>query len=343
MKRRASASFQVIRIACNPQALGSSHCICTSSQLSAYSEQDPTNYGPSSSEEGAQYYEDLPIYGKRDLYRVDKYNRFLEVPQAWVSNFDSVEERKLALIDLHPDVFRTFPRVDILHRNIQWQRMYRNVTFTKALTRAEMPGGGRKPWQQKGTGRARHGSIRSPIWKGGGISHGIRGPRTWFHMLPTNIRLMGLCSALTVKHAQDDLVVVDTFDTLPPPPDPLEMMVDETSPPSPLEAMAEERNWGYSILFVDTLDTAPRNLALSCSDVAEFNIMPLYGLNVYSMLKHDTLVLTYRALLELEKKILEGLHAASQERYRYVDYKRKILEEAREEEGEGNPENPPFV
>ncbi|KHJ77787.1 hypothetical protein OESDEN_22593 [Oesophagostomum dentatum] len=177
-------------------------------------------------------------------------SRFTEIPQAWVSSFDAIEDRKLGIVNLHPDIFRVPPRLDILHscnnsvfRNITWQSVYRNVQLTKQLTRAEMPGGGRKPWPQKKTGRAHVGSIRSPQFIHGGFANGVRGPRTWFYILPDAIRLKGLCVALTVKHAQDCLQIVDRLDRLP-----------SEADAQFLHDLADHRNWGYSVLFVNDTD-----------------------------------------------------------------------------------------
>jgi len=101
-----------------------------------------------------------------------------------------------------------------------------------------MPGGGRKPWPQKGTGRARHGSIRSPLFYGGGQAHGPRGPKSYFFMLPFYARVKGLYSTLSVKLAQDDLKIVDSLEI-------------PSKDPKFLERLAEERHWGMSVLFVD--------------------------------------------------------------------------------------------
>ncbi|VDM50697.1 unnamed protein product [Toxocara canis] len=148
------------------------------------------------------------------------------------------KEQRKGIIDLHPEVFRCTPRIDLLHRNITWQLNYRNLQLTKQLSKAEMPGGGRKPWPQKKTGRTHAGSIRAPHFHTGGFANGVRGPRTWFYMLPDAIRLHGLCSALTIKHAQNDLVIVDDFSALP------------SAEPQYLHELADTRNWGYSVLFV---------------------------------------------------------------------------------------------
>jgi len=257
-------------------------------------------------------------------------NPFRPTPQTWVTTLTAAEEQRVGIIDLNPEIFRTKVRLDILHENIAWQDRYRCVSFTKALNRAEMPGSGKKPWPQKGTGRARHGSKRSPIWYAGGIHQGLRGPVTLFYMLPDSKRVYGLCNALTIKHTQDDLVIVDDFDTLP------------NDEPEFLEELAQKRNWGYSVLFVHDTDTAPRNLALAASEIVGFEIMPVYGLNCYSMLHFDTLVLSKAALAKIEERLTTHLHRTQPlgEKFRYIDHKRKLLSESEYEEDEYHT---PFV
>lgn len=246
----------------------------------------------------------LPLITSRKLSYPPKFTKNRE---AWVENLDTIESLKLGLTPLHAEVFGAFPRIDTLHWNVDWQQKYRRVDWETTQTRAERRGGGRKPWPQKGTGRARHGSIRSPLWKGGGIAHGPRGPRTYFYMLPFFRRVQGLISALSVKFAQDDLKIVDSFD-LP------------TNDPKFLENLVEERFWGPSVLFVDNTDYVPENIAVICDQIKHMNIMPVYGLNVYSMLKHDTLVLTLSAVEEIEAKLLfhmnrtDGKEVAAQTR-----------------------------
>lgn len=136
--------------------------------------------------------------------------------------------------------------------------------YAHTKTRAEVKGGGRKPWPQKGTGRSRHGSIRSPLWRKGGIAHGPRSPTTHFYMLPFYNRVFGLTSMLSVKLAQDDLHVIKNLDI-------------PTSEPSYIEQLIEERNWGPSVLIVDSYDIMPKNITLATDQIKHVNLMPVYG------------------------------------------------------------------
>lgn len=234
----------------------------------------------------------VPILTTRKLEFPPK---FRSPRQVWISNLDAVEEEKLGLINLHPDVFASLPRVDVLHENIRWQQLYRHVSYANTKVRHEVRGGGRKPRPQKGMGRSRHGSIRSPIWKGGGIVHGPRSPTPYFYMLGFDARLNGLRAALSVKLAQDDLHIVDSLE-LP------------SENPTFLENLVEERGWGPSVLFVDDADIMPFNITSATEAYGHYNLMPVYGLNVYSMLKHQTLILTLAAVERIEERILFHLH-----------------------------------
>ncbi|XP_066152024.1 large ribosomal subunit protein uL4m [Euwallacea fornicatus] len=215
--------------------------------------------------------------------------------QVWLENLDTIDERKLGILELHPDIFAAVPRIDIIHQNIKWQQQYRYVSYAHTKSRFEVRGGGRKPWPQKGLGKARHGSIRSPLFKGGGIAHGPKSPTPHFYMLPFYTRVHGLTSALSVKLAQDDLHIVDS----------LEIPSEEGDY---VQELVKSRLWGPSVLFVDSTDIMPRNITAATDAIKHFNLMPVYGLNVYSMLKHDTLVLTRSAVDVIEEKILTNLH-----------------------------------
>ncbi|XP_025944546.1 39S ribosomal protein L4, mitochondrial isoform X1 [Apteryx rowi] len=210
--------------------------------------------------------------------------------QAWVESLRHPDDTRLGLADLHPDVFAVNPRLDILHTVAMWQKNFKRISYAKVKTRAEVRGGGRKPWRQKGTGRSRQGSIRSPLWRGGGIAHGPRGPTSYFYMLPMKVRVMGLKVALTVKLMQDNLHIVDC----------LEM---PTADPQYLVELARYRHWGQSVLIVD-VNEMPENIENAAASLKTITLIPALGLNVHSMLKHHTLVLTLDTVAFLEKKLL---------------------------------------
>ncbi|KAJ6647794.1 39S ribosomal protein L4, mitochondrial, partial [Pseudolycoriella hygida] len=230
--------------------------------------------------------------------------KFIQPRQAWIENLDTIESRKLGLMQLHPDIFAGTPRIDVIHQNVEWQRKYRYVSFAHTKTRAEVRGGGRKPWPQKGLGRARHGSIRSPLWRGGGVIHGPRSPTTHFYMLSFYKRIAGLIATLSVKLAQDDLKIVPDLNI-------------PTDDPEFLLKLFDERLWGPSVLIVDDVDFSPRNITAATDVIRQVHICPVYGLNVFSMLKYNTLVLTVPAVERIQEKLLFHLHrtdAADMER-----------------------------
>ncbi|XP_033633534.1 39S ribosomal protein L4, mitochondrial-like [Asterias rubens] len=237
----------------------------------------------------ADRWENLPLVTGREVDAPE----CLEKPQAWMETLSTLENIKLGLLDLHPDVFAAMPRIDILYRNMMWQRNYKRISLAKTKSRAEVRGGGRKPWQQKGTGRARHGSIRSPIWRKGGRATGPRGPKSYWCELPVQVKTQGLRIALTVKLTQDNLHIVDS----------LELPSNE---PEFLEDLALERHWGPSVLFVDNkpVTEMPENFLQAVSGIKTYNVLSTEGFNVYSALKHETLVLTVDALEFLEDRLL---------------------------------------
>lgn len=270
-------------------------CLFPISRLLTTASNESTHLQLESSVPTAEAPEDkrtVPLVTSRKLQFLPK----SKTPKAaWLENLDTVEEKKLGILDLHPDVFGQMPRIDIIHENVQWQILYKHVSYAHAKTRAEMRGGGRKPWPQKGLGRARHGSIRSPLFLGGGVVHGPRSPKTYFYMLPYPKRVLGLTSTLSIKLAQDDIHIVDSLEI---PTDDSKFLLD----------LVAERNWGISVLFVDVPDLMPRNITVATDSIKYMNLMPAYGLNVFSMLKHETLVLTLAALQHIEEKLLFQLH-----------------------------------
>lgn len=208
--------------------------------------------------------------------------------QVWVRSLESAD--KLALMDLDHFVFGTRPRVDIVHRVMVWQRAKIRAGTAKVKDRSEVSGGGRKPWRQKGTGAARQGSRRAPHWRGGGRVHGPRGPVSYDYNLPKQVRSLGLRAALSIKYAQGDLHVVDS----------LELGSPKTTE---LLTVLDKHKW-KSVLFVDGGDVDV-NMCKASSNVPKVDVLPSRGLNVYSILLRDSLVLSVGAVRMLEDRLKE--------------------------------------
>ena len=118
-------------------------------------------------------------------------------------------------IKLDADVFGIEPNLDVLHQVVTAQLAAARAGTASTKSRGQVRGGGRKPWRQKGLGRARHGSIRSPIWAGGGIAHGPK-PRSYAQRTPKKMKRLALCSALSARASEAAIKVVDDIDWAAP-------------------------------------------------------------------------------------------------------------------------------
>ncbi|MFV1998817.1 MAG: 50S ribosomal protein L4 [Acidimicrobiia bacterium] len=115
------------------------------------------------------------------------------------------------VVDLNEDIFGIEPNMAVMHQVVTAQLAAKRSGTHSTKTRAEVRGGGRKPWAQKGLGRARHGSIRSPQWVGGGVAHGPK-PRDYSQRTPKKMKRLALRSALSARAADGQIKVVETFD-----------------------------------------------------------------------------------------------------------------------------------
>jgi large subunit ribosomal protein L4 len=150
-------------------------------------------------------------------------------------------------------------------------------------TRGDVSGSGKKLWRQKGTGRARIASIRSPLWKGGGNTHGPQA-RDWSYNLPKKMRRGALRSALSERVREGNVVVLDSF------------TLDEAKTKNFVKSLGQLGLEGKT-LIVDSLDNA--NLLLAARNVKRAKVVNSYGLNIYDLLYHEKLVLSRAAVLEL--------------------------------------------
>jgi large subunit ribosomal protein L4 len=153
------------------------------------------------------------------------------------------------------------------------------------MTRGEVSGGGRKPWRQKGTGRARHGSIRSPIWRGGGVAFGPT-PRKYNPGLPAKVRRLALKVALSSKARQGQVVVLE------------ELQLEQ--PKTAVLARLLRQVVGSETALV-VIAEPDRNIGLAARNLPGVRVLVARNINVYDVVKHGRVLLTQQALARLEE------------------------------------------
>jgi large subunit ribosomal protein L4 len=129
------------------------------------------------------------------------------MPQLELKNTDG---KQVGTIELMDTVFGVEPNHDVMFRCVHMQLANRRAGTASTKTRSEVRGGGRKPWAQKHTGRARFGSSRNPIWRHGGVAHGPR-PKDWSYSINKKMKKLALKSALSIRCAENAMIVVDDF------------------------------------------------------------------------------------------------------------------------------------
>jgi len=190
-------------------------------------------------------------------------------------------------IDLADDVFGLPVRQDILARCINWQLAKRRAGTHKAKQIGEIQGTTKKPWKQKGTGRARQGSLRSPQFRGGAV---IFGPVVRSHefSLQKKVRRLALKTALSAKQAEGKLVILDGTG-------------GEAGKTKVLAQRFKALGWN-SVLIIGgaVLD---ESFARAARNLPHVDVLPQQGANVYDIMRHDTLVLTREAIENLEARL----------------------------------------
>ncbi len=127
-----------------------------------------------------------------------------------VADVFDIEKKKVSQIELNDAIFGVQPNEVVIYDVVKMQLAARRSGTAATKTRSDVNGGGKKPWRQKGTGRARVGTIRSPLWRGGGIVFGPH-PRDYSYNVPKKIRKQALISALSMKLKQDKILIIKDF------------------------------------------------------------------------------------------------------------------------------------
>jgi len=199
----------------------------------------------------------------------------------------NLKNKKVGEIELSDAVFGVELNESLIHTAVTNYLANRRQGTSATKTRGNVSGSGKKLWKQKGTGRARIASLRSPLWKGGGNVHGPQ-PRDWSYQIPRRMRRGALRSALSERVREGNLIVIDEFKVG-------EKTREFVGIMSTLGLV--DKKSVTKTLIIDSLDNA--NLIRSSSNVQKFKVTNSSGLNIYDLLWHEKLMITKSAVEEL--------------------------------------------
>lgn len=190
---------------------------------------------------------------------------------------------------LDKDIFNGEVNQAVLYQAIKMYEanLRRGTASTK--TRSEVSGGGKKPWKQKGTGRARAGTIRSPLWRGGGIIFGPH-PRDYSYSIPRRIKRLALISSLNDKLNNNELIIVEDM---------------KISQPKTKEFMGVLHNLKAADKPLLVLDDKDETIILASRNVPQLLLRDYRALNAYDVLKQHKLILTQKALVALTEQLVK--------------------------------------
>ncbi|MBS4179672.1 50S ribosomal protein L4 [Lederbergia citrea] len=192
---------------------------------------------------------------------------------------------KVGEVDLNESVFGIEPNNHVLFEAIVMQQASLRQGTSKVKNRSEVRGGGRKPWRQKGTGRARQGSIRSPQWRGGGTVFGPV-PRSYSYKLPKKVRRLAIKSALSTKVLEESVLVLET------------LSFDAPKTKDFANVLASLPVGKKALVVTETLD---ENVALSARNIPGVTVIDAGNINVLDVVGHNTLIITKAAVEKVEE------------------------------------------
>lgn len=197
----------------------------------------------------------------------------------------NIEKQKVGELELSDEVFGAPVREHLFWEVVKWQQACKRAGTASTKTRGEIRGSTRKLFRQKGTGRARRGSVKSPLLRGGGTAFGPK-PRDYSYALPKKVRKNGLIAALSRRQAEARLYVVDK----------LEMPEIKTRR---VVDFLQTFELGNALI----VDHDNRNFYLSGRNIPTVKVLHVHGLNVFDVLKYDNLVLTTQAVAAIEGRL----------------------------------------
>lgn len=201
-------------------------------------------------------------------------------------NIVNTKNESVGEFELNDEVFNREVKEHILHEVVRMQRAARRAGTACTKTRVEVRGGGRKPWRQKGTGRARAGTRTSPIWRGGGVTFGPK-PRDFSFKLNRKVKKQAVSMALSARFQEGNLIVIDDFS------------MDQIKTKAFVDTM-KVLNIENGIIVSDA---AQENLFKSSRNVNGYKVITSEGLNVYDILLHKKVILVQPVIESLEKRL----------------------------------------
>jgi large subunit ribosomal protein L4 len=199
----------------------------------------------------------------------------------------NTDNKKVGEVELNEALFGLEVKKHILHDVVKMQLANRRAGTASTKTRTEVSGGGAKPYRQKGTGRARAGTNRSPLWRGGGVTFGPK-PRDYSYKLPRKVRKLGVRMALSARFAENNMVVLDGFD------------LADIKAKQFVDVM-KKLNIENGLIVIPEKN---ENLEKSSRNVQGYKVIRADGINVYDILLHRRLVLLQPCLGQLEERLL---------------------------------------
>ena len=200
----------------------------------------------------------------------------------------TTDNQKAGSVDLPPVVFEAKVLPDLLHAEVRRQLARRRAGTHSTKNRSAVSGGGSKPWRQKGTGRARQGTIRAPQWQGGCSVFGPV-PRSHAHALPKKVRRAALRGALSLRSSEGSITVVDALD------------LPEFKTRRVAEILKSLSLSGEAVLIV--IAEQDEKLERSAGNIPGIGVIRVAGLNVYDVLRHSKLLVTKAAVAAIEERL----------------------------------------
>jgi len=210
------------------------------------------------------------------------------MPTVKVRNLKNKEVGEVTLSDA---VFGAALNESLIHAAVMNYRANARAGTSATKTRGNVSGSGRKLWKQKGTGRARIASLRSPLWKGGGNVHGPQ-PRDWSYQMPKKMRRGALRSALSERLREGNIIIIDEFEFKNP-------KTSEFVGALAGLKLSDDKRKVVKTLIVDSLDN--QNLVLSSRNVEKTTVTNSFGLNIYDIIYHEKLLISKSAIEEINQ------------------------------------------